>query len=104
MFVFLKCWEMCENHSLHLLNPVWWECSVRILLSACFFKSQVQERGDLDVCMCMEVAVVGERRGGTGGRAGGAHVLEWPPIPTRLGTVCMLSSLCGDWIWQMWTY
>jgi hypothetical protein len=30
MFVFLKCCEMCENQSLHLLNSVFWEYGVKI--------------------------------------------------------------------------
>lgn len=45
MFVFLKCCKMCENPSLHLLNSVLYEYSVRIFHFNLLFK----ESGDRDL-------------------------------------------------------
>lgn len=40
LFVFLKCWEMCENPSLHLLNSFLWENSGKIFsLTSVFTES-----------------------------------------------------------------
>lgn len=44
MFVFLKCCEMCENQSFHLLNSVLEECGVKIFHLDLIFK----EAGDGD--------------------------------------------------------
>lgn len=58
MFVFLKCCEMCENQSFHLLNSVLKEYGVKIFHLNLIFK----ESGDGD-------------KGGIGRGGGGGEVL-----------------------------